>query len=211
MKDWKRLLPPIIILLIIAILGFGFDSFFRTLVIEPIALMFWALWRLAASIDQEVIWTILILVCAVSVVYLVTAGERRSPQSAYRLPIVSLNRLEHWQKLIESAASDPKEMDDLRGSLLDLLIHAGAAPGQSEKSSNPSDALDLKDALSDEAYWFLYPNDQNAPGSRFVKLNWEPKGLRKLLGKNKFNLERIVSEILQLLENELEITNGRQQ
>ncbi len=84
-----------------------FHSTLMTLVIEPTAWLLWAAWRIMASANQNVCWTILIVLCAAIILRLVPLGAILHADEADDTHSLSFsttgNRLAHWKSLVESA------------------------------------------------------------------------------------------------------------
>jgi hypothetical protein len=213
MEHQKKYLPPLIILILFVSLIIGFRSFLMANIVEPIALLFWAVWRLISSVDQNTYWMFLILICVFLVIYLVAAGRQRAPRSAYHEVNNSLNRVEYWQKLIREASLGNSEREYLSGHLRDLRKSAGALV-ERPVSSN-SDSMNAKEdvSLTPSAHRFLYP-PKGKNGKRSIShpldiLSFAPKWLRGWIRKILYQDNPLIDEILQSMENKLEISNEK--
>src|SRR5512146_734173 len=90
-------------------------------IIEPIATVFWAAWRVAASVDQSVYWGALIVICAIAAIRLLPhepngpGGPARLYKPEARTPV------DRWRTLIENAGHGDEQRTALRDNLRALL------------------------------------------------------------------------------------------
>ncbi len=130
-KRWPSLVAALILLAAVI----WFRAALLDLIIEPIASLLWALWRVLASIDQAVLWGILVLVCAALALRLVPFGlglrddEERTSQAAVG------DRRAHWQTLVASARDHEGRMAlrVILGGLAQDVAEVTRTPVQSEQ------------------------------------------------------------------------------
>lgn len=115
--NWR----PVVVLSLFVGLAIYFHSFLITNIFEPIAVLFWAVWRIIASVHQNTYWTILVLLCFILLIR-VLPFRRNSSDPAYHPEHSSPNRVEEWLRLMKNAVSGNDETEYLRDSLKRLLI-----------------------------------------------------------------------------------------
>jgi len=121
MRDLNSFLRPFLALSLFLTLAIGFRSFLITNVIEPIAALFWAVWRIVSSVNQTFYWMILIFICLILMMRFIPFGKSNSSHSAYNYKHSSPNRVEYWRTLMINAALDKDEAEYLRDNLNQLL------------------------------------------------------------------------------------------
>jgi len=89
------------------------------LILEPLAWLLWAGWRLLASVDQEIWWVILGLACAVPVIRLFDTQLRRHDlsRSADATGPVARGRVEYWANWAARVAQGNGGREELRGDI----------------------------------------------------------------------------------------------
>jgi hypothetical protein len=90
---------PALAVTILAAVVAAFWGSIVSLILEPLAWLLWAGWRLLASVDQEVWWVILALACAVPVIRLFNSLLRLDDVHRSSDAVVSDRggRVEHWR------------------------------------------------------------------------------------------------------------------
>jgi hypothetical protein len=161
----KSALPFIILLLFLG-LGLSLRSYLMAYIIEPVALLFWAIWRIVSSVDQNIYWMALIVVCLFLVVRFIPYGKAGLPSSAYNDSYKSLDRVENWQTLFKEADLGKKETDRLRASLKELFIATAAQQERSDLTGTQEMNVIEKASLSPEARRYLSP-----PGANHVQFS----------------------------------------
>ncbi len=130
-RHWSSLIAALFLLAAVV----WFRATLLDLIIEPIASLLWALWRVLASIDQSVLWGILVLVCAGLALRLVPFGsglhddEERTSQAAVG------DRRAHWQSLVAAARDHEGRMAlrQILGGLAQNVAEVTRTPVQSEE------------------------------------------------------------------------------
>jgi hypothetical protein len=212
MGRYKRYLLPVFILVVFVSLVVILRQFLMIYIIEPIALLGWAVWRLISCVDQNILWIILIVICAILVVQFSLSGKEAAPRLAYREDQKLPSRVEYWRMLINGRAGRKKGSDLLRDNLKDLLINF----------IEPDESNDLEDQMVIRAEGqnplplavrqFLYPSEAKyglgtkTSQSGFTLL-LAPGWVKRFFQQDDMLL---IDEMLCWMEIELEINNERQ-
>ena len=211
MGNNKQFALPILITVLFVIFVASFRSFLLTNIVEPVALLFWALWRIITSVDQHIYWSVLIVFCSILALRLIPSGNDSSSGSAYNDREKSLIRVEHWQTLMRNAVLGNDESRRLRDSLKDLLRSIAAQDERSE-------SIELEDVLTKgeiplslAVQQYLFP-PADTGGKFFInqKINpmlRSPRWLRKWIGKFIYQDNTLIDEIIRWMETELEIND----
>ncbi len=192
-------------------LGFAaaFPALLLSYVLKPIAVSLWLAWRLVISVDQNVYWTLLLVVCAGWAIRLLaySGGDATAaPVSSARHPVET--HVARWQALLQDAARTNDGEQVLRSRLLKLL---GAVVGISEEL----DGAELEKALSFQhiavpqaVYGYLFPDrgeaGQHAPLLRHL-LSW----FRRLTRRPTIPDQAAVNEMLRWMESLMEISHDQ--
>jgi hypothetical protein len=99
-----------------------FPSWFLSYVLKPLAISLWLTWRLVMSVDQNVYWTLLLLVCAAWAIVVLTQsfGEvPAAPKSSAPPPVEA--HVAGWQALLQDAFQTSDGDQALQTRLLRLL------------------------------------------------------------------------------------------
>lgn len=210
-NNYKQFALPILISILLVGLMVSFRSFLLAYVIEPIALLFWAFWRVIASVDQHIYWFALIVFCSILVLRLLPTGNDSSSASAYNDREKSLNRVEHWQTLIKNATLGNEESRLLRDNLKDLLISIGAQDEQSEPMELEDIFMKGEISLPLAVQQYLFsPVDNGGRFSIFQKINLiflAPRWIRKWISKFIYQDNTLIDETIRWMEIELEIND----
>jgi hypothetical protein len=121
MKHLQNNWRPLLVLSLVLGLIIYFQSFLITNIIEPIAVLFWALWRIISSVHQNYYWTILILISSMLLIHFIPFRKNTSGL-AYPEERSAPNRVEDWLRLMDNASDGTSETEYLRDSLKRLLI-----------------------------------------------------------------------------------------
>lgn len=122
MKDMRRYLAPILILLGVLALSIGFRTLAASVIVQPIGVLAWAAWRIMLSVDQDVYWLILLLACTVAAISLLPAPRRGEGQQAYAREFLPPAPVAYWRERLEAAFARKAQPEALRASLRDLFI-----------------------------------------------------------------------------------------
>lgn len=188
-------------------LGFAitFRAYLITNIFEPIAMLFWAAWRIVSSVHQNAYWIILIVICAIPVIRLIPFGQDM-PSSAYGDDYSSINRVEDWLMLVKNAPLGVDETEYLRNRLKRLLRSTQQLERfPSAKPDETSLPLTLRR--------FLFPTKDKhnkSPGDyRLQLLFLTPKWFRRWAGKKLQINNTEIDETLTWMESLMEINHDQ--
>ncbi len=127
--------PSMVALLLLLLALIWLRSVVLTFIVQPIAWLLWAAWRLLASVDETILWTILILVCAGIALRAIPFGPGPQDEDAFPVPPSSSagDRYAHWRALVDSARGH-----EGRSTLLLLLRQLAANVADVARRSPPS-------------------------------------------------------------------------
>lgn len=214
MDSHKRYTLPLIVLISLAGIAVGFRSFFMANIIEPIAVLFWAFWRIIISVNQNIYWMILIIICLMFVLRLVPIEKDNQPNPAYTYKYRSPNRVEYWQALINESMLGREEGERLRVNLENLLTSVNAKSGRT--GSKDSDEVIAKGQrqLSLRAMRLLFPQKRRDraffPDHRLDIKSLIPKRLQGWAEKFVPQDTTSIAEILEYMETEMEMSHDGQ-
>ncbi len=117
-----------------------------TLIIEPIAWLLWAGWRILASVDRGVLWVLLVVLCAVLLFRMVplTGGPQDEGASRIRPRTDSLDRLDHWEAVVASADRSHED----RAALITILRELAGTVAAQTKMPPPPAAPAVRDGTA---------------------------------------------------------------
>ena len=195
------------VLTLLALLGFR--SFIMTTFVQPVALLFWAAWRALASVNQQVYWIALIIVCAGFALQLLPAEVHGATASTFKYHYRQPTRLKAWEELIARAATGKDETESLQAAIRKLLLTVLASTehaGQTDSGQLAGSAgLDLPPA----ARRLLLQDTENAeqPKTRRALGTLASPLLRlhRRLSARPSNQEILLSEALNWMESRMEM------
>ena len=210
MGNNKQFAFPILIMLLLVILIVSFRFFLLANVVRPVALLLWALWRVISSVDQQIYWMGLIILCSILVLRLFPS-DNNSTESAYRNRDKSLGRVEHWQTLIKDSTLGNNESKRLHDSLKDLLSTVVAEDEQSEPTKLENGITKGKSRLPFTSQTLLFPQNKTQknlsiglpPNPIFLLPRW----LRSWASRFVRHDYTLIDETLRWMETELEIND----
>ena len=210
MRSSSKYVVPVVGVSLLAALGLIFRSFFMTNIVEPIAILFWAIWRLIAGVDQNIYWAILITGCAILVVRLLPVGDKSSSNPMYNYHYPVPQRVEYWRKLINNLSDGNDQTEELRTSLTKLFQSVVEQTERSEPPSLDERLATSKAPLSATAKLFIIPDKHT---SKLFSIAWllglAPRWLQKWLGKFIRPDVTAIHELLAWMEAEMEISNDK--
>jgi hypothetical protein len=181
-------------------------------IVEPIALLFWAIWRIASSVHQNVYWIILIAICIIFMTRQLSFAVRKTSRFSYTYSYKSPTQVDFWRTLIKDSTLGKNENEWLRKYLKELLK---TVISQSEGVS----AMEVEKIvenrmtpLSPSAHQYLFSS--NMKGKFFQKntlntLYFFPRWLRRWGRKFVHQNYSLIDEILDYTETELEINDEK--
>ncbi len=205
MNRYQKYLLPVLVLSLLVALALVFRSFFITNIITPIAVLFWAVWRVILSVDQNIYWAILITGCAVLAVRLISFGDRQSSNPAYNYQYPSPNRVAYWQTLINDLSYGKDQAEELQTNLRKLFLTAIEETKRSEADLEEVLATSQMQ-LSVRAKRFLNPEKQTG---RPLLLGFIIEWLNRLTGRSARENTAAINELLEWMESEMELRNDQ--
>jgi hypothetical protein len=213
MERFKKYIAPFAILVLLVSLIVIYRSFLMVYIIEPVAVLFWIIWRSVTSVDQKLYWIILILFCAILLIRFITSEKDAAPTSAYNYTHNSPNRVEYWQTILEEAVLGKKESEYLHDRLEKLFLAVVAQTKRPDSAGSGEINAKEKISLSPAAQRYLFPpTPKVGRPSKSWRLNilfLLPRRLRKRARMFIHQDNTLINEILTWMEAELEINNER--
>ncbi len=205
-RRWRLIILGTALVLILASRSLLYANF-----VQPIALFLWAAWRVMASVNQSVYWTLLLLVGLLPLIWMTFSRRETVARSAYHQEPLPPSRVEHWQHLLAGANGSQKDRERLHDEWDRLLQSVEAKPG-------PSDTNDLDRDDHGQAGSLLPASDQahnTAPGRGHApqvpgSLRWLPESVQRRLTRFTKTNDRWILESLSWMESELDIAHGNQ-
>lgn len=124
MKIRGRVILILPILAVLLGLAYWNQAFILTYLIEPIARIFWLIWRTFQAVDQEIYWALLIVAAVILILRMIPETRDHSIRSAYSHSIREMDRVAYWESLLKSAEESKydwlalqHEIEDLRRSI----------------------------------------------------------------------------------------------
>lgn len=211
MDNLKKYFLPFLVLGSFFSLAVVFRSFLMTNIIEPIALFLWTLWRIVASVNQNVYWIILIALCILVMIRLVPRVTNNPPSTAYTYKYSWPNPVEHWRTLIQEASLGRSEFEHLRDGLKQLIESVVAQVERSDPKGSDEIPVMGKVSMSPAAYRFLFSSKEQAgmfSGSRWFDIIYlAPRWFRMSAGKFIRQDMTSIDEILERMETEMDISH----
>ena len=212
MDRFVRYAPLVVVLSVLLGLGIAFPASATSYVIEPIASLLWAAWRIAASVDQHIYWALLIFLCSLLMIRVFASGHSSMPGSEQTSARNSPSRIERWRDLLEDASHTHDGSAALRDNLGNLVV---SIIGQIE----PRAPANLEEALSwrqvpvpPAARRYLMtgrrgdecPEDYRLNPLRKVR-GWLRRGARKATAAD----DVAIRQLLEWMESVMEINHDR--
>jgi len=211
MGRYQKFMLPTLIIVIFVILVVSFRSFLLANIIEPIALLLWAIWHVISSVDQHIYWVILIVIYSILAIRLLPSGIEDSHESAYGRMDQSPSRVDYWQSLIKDAALGSDENERLHGNLKNLLLTVVDQDERAETVELEDVIAKGKTPLSLTTQRLLFPQneaDRNFPvGQRLKFLYFGPRWLRGWANRFVHQDYTLMDETLRWMEIELELND----
>jgi hypothetical protein len=210
-KKTDRILALVICLCVILALAIIFRSFLWTNLLQPIAVVFWLVWRVIASVNQKFYWGVVIAAALFLVIRLFPKDLPQPREDSGSDTLNQDNGFFPWHAAFTSACSSVYELEHLRKRILDLYVSV----------AHQTDRIDLKEAeemvksrqipLSEAGRSILLPEKgKRRPFSIMLKIRVAL--LRAALGKGRgTKLPEIIhdpiDEMLTLMEDKAEINH----
>lgn len=205
MRPGRRFGAPLLVIVLVIVVIASMRDFLLANLVQPVALLFWAIWRVAASVDQQVYWALVIAVGFMIMGQLFVPRNRHGRRSAYAHESLPPTRFEHWRRLIDQAADGWEERERLRLAMAKLL--------QTVVGQEHGFEINLLDERSSERPWsppkvvreLLTPNLRPA---RQPMLEFVPRWIRRRIGQIRHTEDRWIQETIAWMESEMDINHG---
>ncbi len=197
---------------ILLVFTLGFRAFALPYIVEPIATLLWAGWRVVLSVDQDVYWGLLIFLCALLVIRMFASAKSGPPTPESTDRHAPRTRVERWQALLEDARSGGNQKAALRDAFRALLV---SIIEQTEPSppANVAKALASQEiALPAALHQYLFPRRSGGWTFNGQGLNLPgpaPQWLRRWLRIRTDPEPDTTEELVQWMESLMEITHDR--
>lgn len=203
--NWR----PFLVLSLFLGLAIYFRAFLIANIFEPIAVLFWLLWRIIASVHQNVYWIALILACLILILrfFPFTKKPIQEQSDDYNLS----NRVEHWLIMMKIVSLGMDEAEYLRDDLRRLLLSIYKL----ERFSSEQDEIVMPEtvALPPAVQSFLFPakgkRKMFTGNYRLQLLSFMPKWFRRGVSKVLQIDNTAIEETLTWMESQMEINNGQ--
>lgn len=136
-RRWRFLILGVALLLILVTRSYLHANF-----VQPIALFLWAAWRVMASVNQNVYWTLLLVLGLLPLIWTMFSDKGSVTRSAYHQEPLPPGRVEHWELLLAGANGSQKDRERLHEEWDRLLQSVEAQEGRSEQNDGSRDARD---------------------------------------------------------------------
>ncbi len=196
-------------------LGFAgaFPSFLASYVIEPVAVSLWLAWRVVLSVDQNVYWALLLLVCGGCTVALLASVGSEPPASVAPTPHVRETHIAHWRALMHEAARTEDGEQVLRARLLRLLAATVGATEQLDSAQLEKTLASRHILLPGEIRRYLFPASAEASGlpARILRrlLLWAKRWLPDSASTQSIPNAAAIDQVLQWMESMMEICHDQ--
>ncbi|MBN1265302.1 MAG: hypothetical protein JXA25_07400 [Anaerolineales bacterium] len=205
MNRLKRILYPLLILILIIGLIIVFRSYLMENFIRPVALLLWRIWLGVISVDQRTYWFLLIFICGFLALRLIPRRKELTANRIYQFSCQLPGRVEHWRNLILKSGSRNNSHDQPRASLQRLSIRILTEGVKTDRPDADEWIASEIETIPPEVKAFLFPeegkNNVSRPGKKLRLRNYWPGR------KNTPRETELIEKTIQWLENELEIQN----
>jgi len=210
-KFKKSISAALIFILLVSFIVF-FRSLLMAYIVEPIALLCWAIWRIVSSVHQNIYWIVLIALCIALIIRKLPFAGRKTSRLSYTYSYKPPTQVDYWRILIKDSVLGKNENEWLRKYLKELfttvISHTEGIPAMEveknfEKRMTP---------LSPSAHQYLFSS--NMKGKFFQKntlntLYFLPRWLRRWGRKFVHQNYSLIDEILDYTETELELNDEK--
>src|SRR5512140_782751 len=108
MNRSRRYALLIVVLSTLLAIAWLFPTLLLKTLIEPVATLAWAAWRLIASVDQAIYWIVVITMCLVTMIRLVPPAESQAALAASQQTVRGRMAVERWQRLLDDGAESSR-------------------------------------------------------------------------------------------------------
>ena len=200
---WRKLLLRIGVVLLLAALIYAYRFFLWARLVQPVAFVFWALWRVIASVDQIIYWYLLI---CLSVFFLVRQIPNEPQEnSAYSHHAGGMVKgAQRWHNLLQTALDSPEKRLQLRRELELMLITGLVLQDRSDRETVKQRLAEKAYPFPSEVYDYFYPDENRWIARLQESLRQSGWVLPGWLHLDKKKYQQTILGILQWMENTLE-------
>ncbi len=122
MKNPLRTILIILLAGLLLLLAFLFRAFLLENFVRPVALVLWLLWRVLLSIDQRVVWSVLIFAALIfGLIRLAQSGLVEGKPAPVPDAYLTLANIEYWRTFILLTADEQAQVNILKQNLVEIL------------------------------------------------------------------------------------------
>jgi hypothetical protein len=205
-RRWRLLILGVALVLILASRSFLYVNF-----VQPITLFLWAAWRVMASVNQNVYWSLLLALGLLPLIWMIFSDKGSVTRSAYRKEPLPPGRVDQWELLLAGANGNQKERERLNEEWDRLLQSVQAQAKRSETNDISGDTRDQTGSSPEvpRQITAAAPKRGHAPQLPGILLLL-PESLQRRLTRFIKTEDRWIRESLRWMESELDIPNGNQ-
>lgn len=211
MKLSRRITLIVLILGLLFFLAVLFRSFILDNFVRPVSLMFWMGLRVLQSIDQNIIWGLVLFFAVIFL--LLRLGREPAAFESNRPPApnTTLENVNYWRTAILVTHDEITELNVLKRYLGKMLAAVYAAKQPGSANLEIYNALKQGDILLPEpVYAFLFPAAPPAAGRSFRRVlasirDFPRKWSRRWSGRDVEEYYASIEEVLTYVESTLEI------
>ena len=205
-RRWRLLILGAVLVLILAS-----RSFLNINFVQPITLFLWAAWRVMASVNQNVYWTLLLVVGLLPVIWMMFSDKGSVARSAYQQEPLPPGRVEQWELLLAGANGSQDERDRLHEEWGRLLQSVEAQAGRSELNEVSRVDRDLTGSLPEVSRQITSAAAKRGHAPQIPRIfQLLPESLQRRLARIIKTDDRWFRASLRWMESELDIPDGNQ-
>jgi hypothetical protein len=203
-RRWRLIILGVALILILVSRSILYVNF-----VQPIALFIWTAWRVMASVNQNVYWTLLLVVGLLPLIWMIFSTDRSVARSAYRQDPLPPRRVEHWEHLLAGADGSQKDQERFHEEWDKLIQSVEAQASRSDKDVFSGDAPGQTGPQPETSYKTTRIAPERGRFPPIQKL-WLllPESVQHRLTRFKKTDDRWIRESLRWMETELDIPNG---
>jgi hypothetical protein len=216
MKISRRTTLIFLLLALLLFLGILFRSFILEDFVKPVALMFWFMWRVLLSVDQNIYWALLILLAFFYTFLRLNRWTNAIEQAVVeRTPPAdsntTLENVNYWRTSILFSKDEVAKSNFLKRDLVRMLVMMYASKQPGTANLEIYDALSLhKIPLPEYIYSFLFPAAPSGTRrtlKQIMQTIWQLPGkwMRRWTGRDVAEYYQSIEEVLIFMESSMEI------
>jgi hypothetical protein len=211
MKFTGRTSLVLLIVCICLLLGILLRGVIQEYLITPIALVLWLLWRYFQSIDQAIIWSVLVFALIFYVLYRALKRSHFEEQPVQMGANAALENLHHWRSLILITRDEIDKPNLLKKDLGWMLVSLYAATQDDRNSQGVFLALKKGDIpLPGSIHSFLFSAERENSHRTIVEIAramWQAphRWMLHWSGRDKELYYRSIEEVLNFMDSMTEM------